>query len=461
MKYRSSITLLLALVILSGCSKSDEEVTSISNSLPTLTTKAVINIGVNTATSGGIVISNGGTNITTSGICWSTNTNPTISLSTKTTDGNATSFSSNLTGLTPGNTYYVRAFASNSVGTAYGNEVSFLTLDSFTNLDNAILSKMTQYNVPGLSIAIIKNEKLVYLKAYGKSDIEANTNASNNDLYRIASVSKPITAIAILKMVQDGLISLDQKVFGTGSILGNDFGFVPSGSNKDLITVRHLLDHKSGWTNVPDDPMFRANSISQSQLISDLLSNRALTTNPGSTYYYLNFGYCVLGRVIEKVSGLSYENYVKTKVLSACGISTMKIGGSTLAERMTNEVKYYQPEYSPYAMNVPRFDSHGGWIASGKDLAKLMVKIDRNTSNPDIISTTLLSQFYFDFNSWVHYGSIPGTSAILSRMNDNFSFVMLANTRTNSDGNIILNDINNTIQTQINGIANWPTYDLF
>lgn len=331
----------------------------------------------------------------------------------------------------------------------------------FTNFDNAILSKMNLYNAPSISIAIVKNEKLVYLKSYGKSDIEANTTASNDDLYRIASVSKPITVIAILKLVQDGLVSLDQKVFGSGAILGNDFGAVPQGSKKDLITVRHLLDHKSGWTNVPDDPMFRANNITQKQLITDLLANRNLSTNPGSTYYYSNFGYCILGRVIEKITGLTYEEYVKNKILTPCNIYNMKIGGSTLTERSVNEVKYYQSEFSPYIMNIARFDSHGGWIASSKDLARLMVKIDRNTIRPDIISANLLNQFYFGYTNWVHFGSIPGTSSILQRIDNNLSYVMLTNTRTNNDASIILNDLNNTIKSEISAITQWPTTDLF
>lgn len=429
--------------------------------VPTLTTATISNITASSATSGGTITSNGGALITSSGICWSTNANPTIALQTKTTDGNTGTFSSNINGLNSNTTYYVRAYATNSAGTAYGNEISFTTGNAFGNFDNAILSKMSQYNVPSISIAIIKNEKLVYLKSFGKSDKEANTNASNDDLYRIASVSKPITLIAILKLVQDGLITLDQSVFGTGAILGNDFGTVPVGSNKNLITVRHLIDHKSGWTNVPNDPMFSAISITQTSIIRDLLANRALTTAPGNTYYYSNAGYCILGRIIEKVTGITYENYVKNNILLPSGISTMKIGGSTLAERAINEVKYYQTEFSPYIMNIPRFDANGGWIASSKDLAKLMVKIDLNTTKPDLIPSSLLNQFYFGFNNWAHYGSLPGTSAILNRMNSDFSFVLLTNTRTESDGNVILNDLNSTIRDQINAISSWPSIDLF
>lgn len=327
-------------------------------------------------------------------------------------------------------------------------------------LDTEIEKVMTRYSIPGLSLAIVKNEKLVYLKAYGFADKESNQPASNDHLWRIASVSKPITAIAILSLVEEGKITLDQKVFGSNGILGNDYGTPPSGANKDLITVQHLLDHNSGWTNVPDDPMFSNNNNSQTQLISGLLANRPLTYSPGSTYYYLNVGYCILGRVIEKVTDMPYSDYVQSLMVPV-GVTNMKIGGNTLDDRFPDEVKYYQSEFSPYSMNVTRMDSHGGWIASAKDLARFVVHIDRNSSVPDVISTNLLAQFYFGYLNWVHYGSLPGTSAILSRLDDTFSFVILTNTRTEGDVNLILNDLYNTVSGQINAQATWPSDDLF
>lgn len=332
---------------------------------------------------------------------------------------------------------------------------------TLTDLDNAVKGKMTQYNIPALSLAIVMDEKLVYVQSYGLSDKEASTPASNDDLYRIASVSKPITAIAVLKLVKDGVLNLDAKVFGPDGILGNDYGAPPSGSKKDLITVRHLLEHKSGWTNSPHDPMFTNINYTQFKLITDLLTNRPLASDPGSTYYYLNFGYCVLGRVIEKVANMSYENYVKSTLLQPCGISAMKIGGNTLNERYPGEVKYYQSEFSPYNMNVKRMDSHGGWIASATDLARFIVKIDRNKSKADLISEDLLDEMYFGYRNWYFYGSLPGTSTILCRLDNTFSFVLLANTRTESDPNLILNDIYRTIEEEINSISDWPSSDLF
>lgn len=333
--------------------------------------------------------------------------------------------------------------------------------ESLTDLDTAIEDKMVQYNIPAISLAIVQHEKLVYVKSYGYSDKESSTPASVEDLYRIASISKPITAIAVFKLVKDGMLTLDSKVFGPDGILGTTYGTPPAGSKKDLITVQHLLDHKSGWTNSPNDPMFTNINLTQSQLITDMLANRPLASDPGSKYSYLNFGYCVLGRVIEKVTNTTYDNYVKSNVLQQCGISGMKIGRNTLSDRYPGEVKYYQSEFSPYNMNVTRMDSHGGWIASATDLARFIVRIDRNSSKPDIISEDLLNKMYFSNKNWYFYGSLPGTSSILCRLDDTFSFALLANTRTESNPDLILNDLYQTVKDKINSISDWPSDDQF
>lgn len=103
--------------------------TTASIQLPVLTTTAISNVGQTTSTSGGTISSDGGGAITVRGVVWSTSQNPTVALSTKTTDGSGTgTFTSNITGLTANTQFYVRAYATNSAGTAYGNEVSFTSL---------------------------------------------------------------------------------------------------------------------------------------------------------------------------------------------------------------------------------------------------------------------------------------------------------------------------------------------
>ena len=135
-------------------------------------------------------------------------------------------------GLLPGTTYYIKAYATNNIGTAYGNTITFTTPAPYNPvaLNNAIIAKMSTYNVPGLAIAVVKDKKLVYVHSYGYADIWSRRIAADDDLYRIASHSKPITAIAILKLVEEGLITLDQTIFGSYGILGNDYGVLPANS---------------------------------------------------------------------------------------------------------------------------------------------------------------------------------------------------------------------------------------
>jgi CubicO group peptidase (beta-lactamase class C family) len=316
----------------------------------------------------------------------------------------------------------------------------------FKHLDLVIDSLMEVYKIPGLALAVNYKERLVYRQAYGYADVEKKEKVNNKSIFRIASISKPITLFAILKLVQDGRLRLDQTVFGDHGLLGNDFGKVPPHSNINQITVKHLLDNESGWVNEPDDPMFQDIRLSQAALIKQITETRPLKYEPGTQYYYSNFGYCVLGRVIEKVTGQSYERYVKQAILKPADIRTMKIGGNTLKEQVKNEVTYYQQEFSPYQMNVRRMDAHGGWLASATDLMKLMAYVDRNPLKPDIIKPGLLNLFYTGFESWAFYGSLPGTSAILNRVNDEISFSLLVNTRTEKDGNIILNALNEGVK---------------
>jgi CubicO group peptidase (beta-lactamase class C family) len=103
-------------------------------------------------------------------------------------------------------------------------------------------------------------------------------------------------------------------------------------------------------------------------------------------YLHSNFGYCVLGRVIEKLTGRTYEAAVRERVLRPCGISSMRISGNTLAERAGREVVYYdQDGEDPYRMNVRRMDSHGGWLATPTDLVRFLVRVDGFPTKPDIL----------------------------------------------------------------------------
>ena len=205
----------------------------------------------------------------------------------------------------------------------------------------AAIEFMRSYDVPGLGVAIARHGVLVYDEAFGVADREAGERLTPAHRFRVASVSKPITSVAMFTLIEQGRLGLDDRVFGRSGILGNDFGSLPAGSQIDRITVEHLLTHTSGgWTNDGNDPMFQQPQLDHRSLIARTLASQPLTNQPGTTYAYSNFGYCVLGRVIEKVARRPYENFVLEAVLARAGVSGMEIAGNALADRRPLEVHY-------------------------------------------------------------------------------------------------------------------------
>lgn len=342
-------------------------------------------------------------------------------------------------------------------------------------LDALVENYMTRFKVPGLQLAITKQGKLVYAKSYGKADVSAGEDVNNTSLFRVASVSKPITGIAIMKLAEEGKLNLNDKVFGTGGILGTAYG--NPGAAVASVTVEQLLQHTSGgWGNSVNDPMFSNPQMTAAQLITWTLANRPLTSTPGTRYDYSNFGYCVLGRVIEKVTGQTYEQYVQSALLQPSGISRMVIGGNQLKDRKPFEVVYYgQNNENPYLYNIARMDAHGGWIASATDLARLLVKADGFNSPSDLLKTQSISRMTtgsgpnpgyangWSVNSagnWWHTGSLPGTSSEIVRTSGGYCWAILCNTRISSGqfnqelDELIWKVVNNTS-------VKWPTKDLF
>lgn len=144
-------TLILGITLAYSCStSSDENGNSTTTVVPTLTTTSISSIATSTAISGGNISSDGGASITARGVCWSTSANPTIALSSKTTDGTGAGvFTSNISGLIVNTTYYLRAYATNSIGTSYGNVISFTTSainvpgPNVTDIDGNIYQSVT------------------------------------------------------------------------------------------------------------------------------------------------------------------------------------------------------------------------------------------------------------------------------------------------------------------------------
>lgn len=192
-----------------------------------------------------------------------------------------------------------------------------------TKLDSFVIEKMSQTKIPGLSLALIKNGNLAYSRSYGFKDVEKGQPATTKTVYGIGSVTKSFTALAILKLVEEGKLSLDDEVSKYVPIRLEAMG--------KPIKIHHLLTHTSGIPALAYAEAFIRSSlgldgpwlpVSTPEDVLAFMSDYSswVHSEPGSSYFYLNEGYVLLGHTVSKVSGISYEDYVRNKILRPLGM---------------------------------------------------------------------------------------------------------------------------------------------
>lgn len=328
--------------------------------------------------------------------------------------------------------------------------------EDISSVDAKIAKWMTDNKMPGLSLAVSKNGKLVYEKGYGFANTETKEQVTKESQFRIASVSKLLTSVAVMKLVQDGKLSMDQKVFGSSGVLGTTFGTQPYKQYVTDITISDLLHHTIGGWGQDNDPAFFDNTLDKKGIIDWTLNNLALTKKPGTAFAYSNFGYMLLSQIIEKVSGKSYSQYVNDEIWKKVGGTHSSIAGSALGDRLTKEVMYYgQGGDVPavYNMNLPRADGAMGWLSTPVDLLRFTTAVDSSSTRPDILSLSTIKTmttttagstglgFHFgcgwvvEGNEWFWWGSLPGTFAILYRNGNGICIAAAANSRLQPNPN--------------------------
>lgn len=321
--------------------------------------------------------------------------------------------------------------------------------------DNLIYDFMIKYSIPGVSLAISKNEEIIYATGFGFANKETKERVNSKHLFRLASVSKQQTALCIMTLYERGLIKLSDRVFGAGGILEKEFGTdIPAGAKE--ITVQHLLQHTSGYISSPD-PMFTDNSAyagkSLEERIEYVLKNVEQKYKAGSTYSYYNLGYGILGKIIEKLSGLSYETFLKQEVHAKAGVTDIHVGGDRAGKRANEVVYYSQDGTNGYGNDMEMIKAAGGIIASTEELMKLMHHIDYGTKVGDILKKETLDLMYTPspvyaryglgwrlnhsiFTNWASYhsGNLAGTAAIWARGVNMVHAVILCNSRSYISG---------------------------
>ncbi len=341
-------------------------------------------------------------------------------------------------------------------------------LEPFDKLFKSFLAK---HEIPGAAVCISRHGEIIYARGFGWADVAAGKPVLRDSIFRIASVSKPITGVAIMQLVEQEKVSLDDNPF---EILG--YGPALEGEDPDprlrQVTIRQVLHHTAGWDRGKSfDPMFQYGRISGAMDVPSPPSHRAiiefmlrqpLDFDPGSRYAYSNFGYCVLGRVVEAVTGRTYERYVQEYVLNPVGVTDMRIGRSLPEQRAEREVVYYDAQGRegvpvhdpdrvvprPYVIDHEVMDSHGAWIASAVDLVRFADALN-DPENCPLLGASMIETMFASpdgavegwhygcgwnvrpergsINTW-HAGGISGTSALLVRRHDGLNWAVLFNT---------------------------------
>jgi CubicO group peptidase (beta-lactamase class C family) len=371
--------------------------------------------------------------------------------------------------------------------------------EELSELDQAVQQFIEQQGVVGASVGIVKDGQLVYAKGFGHADLDAQQPVDAYHQFRIGSLSKLITTVAVMKLQEEGKLSLDDAVFGPSGLLNTSlYQNIKDPRRANKITVAHLLSHTAGWSKrTYGDPLFIPLKIAEEMqvpapaelddIIRFVLSKR-IPYAPGTRYDYSNFGFCLLGKVIEAASGETYEQYVQNHLLAPLGIYEMRLAKNRPEDRFENEVRYY--DLSPnnvrpsiygtgevvpttYSFNVEALGAAGGWVATPTDLLRLLVAIDGMSSVPDILSNeSLLAMIEPPTGrpygwrgasvggTWWRTGTLAGTSALMKRFDNGISWVVLTNT-SNRRSNYFNGRFSYLLQNELARLDEWPSHDLF
>jgi N-acyl-D-amino-acid deacylase len=385
-----------------------------------------------------------------------------------------------------------------------------LTGTGMAEFDDRLPSFMVEHRIPNLAFAVVKDGRLVVARGYSYVHDGDDLIIDPSARFRIASIAKTLTSAAILKLVEEGRLSLDESAFARLTTLPP-----LSGATEDPrlagITIRQLLTHSGGWDrDVSFDPMFRPVTIARAVGVpapagaADIvryMRGQPLDFDPGARYAYSNFGYCVLGRVIEAVTGRGYEEYVTSEILAPMGVTRIRQGRTLFPERLADEPYYFDLDshdalgaevFDSIDYNTPGpyggfalepMDSHGGWIASAPDLLRFVNHHDGRAPPPDLLAAATLATMierpglpdwvgtttYYALGwkvqptstdaYWFHGGSLNGTRTVLVRATTGRAWVALTNARSYVD------DFGPALETLVwegfGAVTAWPAHDLF
>ena len=258
-------------------------------------------------------------------------------------------------------------------------------LNPVDSVDDYLKAQMAARHIPGLSVAVVQDGKVVKTAAYGLSDVKAKTPATPDTRYILGSCTKPFTAVAVLQLKEAGKVDLDAPI-------SRYLGGLPAAWSK--ITVRELLSHTSGLPNYRqflDHAKLSDPKYNQPGSVVALLADKPLDFPPGTKYEYSNSNYHLLGQLVEKVSGQTYEDFLRSHEFQAAGMTATRL--ATLPALLPGQAAGYNGDgkkRSPNTIFLPRALDYGddGLVSTAGDVAKWTVAL----SSGQLVSEATLKQ---------------------------------------------------------------------
>lgn len=385
-----------------------------------------------------------------------------------------------ITEFTPGSTHIL----STSIGCCYVRHartdlpVAGNNVPSLSGLDPIVLSWMRSNEFEAATLAVMRNNRLVYRRGYGWQDFDRNIPISPDAVMRLASNTKPITSWAIHQLVRDGRLSYSAKVYDLLAMPPLSGHPIVDARVRD-ITIQHLLDHAAGFPHDAPNSYDLATALGWTRvpMFNEVIAymwNLTLAFTPGTSTSYSNYGYQLLGAVIEKVTGMNYDQYIRTVLTPPLGISTMRVGQPGESQGFPNEIWYAGHYFAypdtcltrndwmaygvpePYAMtDMVSRPGAGSLISSASDYCRYLRAYlhPGDPKPPSLIGWTW---------GYVFYGSLPGTWTItedqITPDGNSITYVFLTNER---DGPAAIEDLRSQISTCLNSVTNWPSINLF
>jgi len=393
--------------------------------------------------------------------------------------------------------------------TSSAQPVTGAALPGLESFDVEMTRLLDRWKIPGGGLAVALNGRIMLARGYGYAERETERPVLPTTRFRLGSLAKPVTAVAVLQLVEQGRLGLDDPVLPHLGEMGPRPAAITDPRVRQ-ITIRHLLQHTAGFDrSEAGDPVFPPNSVKSATrqnapmppscqtVLRDNLE-RKLDFDPGTRHAYSNLAYCILGRVIEIITGQTYVDYVKQHVLERAGATGMELARSFAGAQ--DEAAYYDypgaplieatpgigssrivvAPYGYYAM--PTMDSFGGWIGAPIDYLRFLMAVDGQRGQallqPATVRTMLspppglapgASYYGAGFHvrplknggrNWWHAGSLSGSRTLGVRTGAGYAWVATVNMRPKDRGGFA-GELDAALWRAADAVKIWPDGDLF